>query len=165
MELAILGFGSNAGNRLKNIRAAIRMLALENSLDLISLSRIYETEPWGYKEQKSFLNCAAVFMCKKSPFELLRTIKVAEKKLGRVNRGRWRSREIDIDMLFFGNRILQKKNISIPHPQLSKRNFVLKPLVEIIPEFIHPLLKKSILKLSEISEDNCKVKPVRSLFR
>ncbi len=160
----MLGFGSNAGNRLKNIRAAIKILALKDSMDLISLSGIYETEPWGFKKQKNFLNCAAVFICRTGPFELMKTIKLAEKKIGRVKRDKWRAREIDIDILFFGSRVINKKGVSVPHPYLSKRNFVLKPLVEIIPEFIHPIMKKSILKLSEISRDNCRVKPVKRLF-
>lgn len=160
----MLGFGSNAGNRLRNIKAAIKMLSLHRSLDLISLSGIYETEPWGFSDQKNFLNCAAVFLCRTAPPGLLQLIKLAEKKLGRVKRGKWRAREIDIDILFFGSSIIHNKSVSIPHPHLSKRNFVLRPLVEIIPDFVHPLKRKSVKNLYQISKDKCKVKRVTGLF-
>jgi 2-amino-4-hydroxy-6-hydroxymethyldihydropteridine diphosphokinase len=163
-EYAVLGFGSNAGNRMKNIKEAVKMLALNRAMELISLSQIYETEPWGFKKQKNFLNCAGVFLCRTGPGSLLKNIKTTEKKIGRVTREKWQKREIDIDILFFGSRIITEKGVVIPHPYISERNFVLKPLVEIIPDFVHPVKKKSIYKLSEISRDKCKVKPVKHIF-
>src|SRR5262245_43760392 len=94
MEKAVLGFGSNLRNRLGNISAALKMLSLTKGLDLLASSSVYETEPWGYTRQNNFLNLCAVFLCSLSPEELFKTIKITEKKLGRVYRGKWKAREI-----------------------------------------------------------------------
>src|SRR4030095_1846466 len=158
----ILGFGSNSGTRLRNIEVAVKHISLSNGINVLALSSIYETEPWGYKKQRNFLNCVGVFLCKIGPQELMKTINKIEKSLGRKNRGKWHAREIDIDILFYGKRMYKKNDLKIPHPFLHKRNFVLKPLSELVPGFIHPVLNKNIGYLYNHSDDSCKVKLYRN---
>lgn len=155
--IAVLGFGSNCGNRKSNLKKAIRICSLSRSLDLLKVSSLYETDPWGYKEQKKFLNCAAVFLCRLSPSDLLKFLRDTEIKLGRKQRGLWQPREIDIDILFYSNRIFNKNDLKIPHPRLHLRNFVLTPLVEVIPGFIHPVFKKTVKELYLSGNDSSKV--------
>lgn len=162
MEIIVLGFGSNIGNRFYNIRSAVKTVALSEGFNLLALSDVYETEPWGFKRQHNFLNCCGVFFCRHSPGEALKILKSAEKKLGRRKRDKWQAREIDIDILFYGSRIIKSGKLVIPHPYIKERNFVLKPLVEIIPEFIHPVYRKSIQYLFSHSADKGKVKKFRS---
>ena len=157
----VLGFGSNLGNRLRNLKAAVKEVSLTKGIDFLALSSIYETEPWGYMPQNVFLNCAGIFLCRANPLELIKIIKNIEKKLGRHNREKWRPREIDIDILFYESRIFKNKQLVIPHPLMHQRNFVLKPLVELMPGVIHPKLKKSISSLYLNSKDKGKV----SLFK
>lgn len=163
IEKVVLGFGSNIGRRLRNIEAAVRETALNKGLNILALSSIYETEPWGYKNQRKFLNCAGVYLCRLNPPELVKTIKKIEKKIGRVKRGKWKAREIDIDVLFYGERVYEKKGLVIPHPFIPERNFVLKPLVELMPGFIHPKLDKDIRFLYLHSKDNCTVKLLKEV--
>jgi 2-amino-4-hydroxy-6-hydroxymethyldihydropteridine diphosphokinase len=89
--------------------------------------------------------------------ELFKNLKKIEKKLGKKNRGKWAPREIDIDILFFGNHIIKNKSVKIPHPMIAKRNFVLIPLMELVPDLIHPVLKKKISVLLKTSRDKCSV--------
>lgn len=162
-ELVVLGFGSNKGNRLRNINFAVKSLALRKEMNLLRVSDIYETEPWGFKKQKSFYNCAAVFLCRLTPAELLNLSKITEKRAGRTKNRKWHARELDIDILFFGNTVIHNNRLKIPHPYLECRNFVLKPLVDIIPGYVHPVLKRSVLSLYKSSKDNCKVKEISSV--
>lgn len=161
-EKVVLGFGSNKGNRFQNIKNALEALALNIDLNLLNVSKIYETEPWGYKKQKCFFNCAAVFLCRLEPVELLKLVKRAEIDIGRLANTKWQAREIDIDVLFYGQSVIKSGNLIIPHPYLHQRNFVLKPLVDLIPGYIHPKLNKNIDYLYASSKDICKVKLVRS---
>jgi 2-amino-4-hydroxy-6-hydroxymethyldihydropteridine diphosphokinase len=124
---------------------------------------MYETEPWGFKKQKSFFNCAAVFLCRLAPAKLLSLARITEKKAGRTKGRKWHARELDIDILFYGNSVMHNELLKIPHPYLEYRNFVLKPLVDIIPGYEHPVLKRSILSLYRSSKDNCKVKEINSV--
>jgi 2-amino-4-hydroxy-6-hydroxymethyldihydropteridine diphosphokinase len=161
-ELAVLGFGSNKGNRLRNINFALRTLALNKEMNLLRVSNIYETEPWGFKKQNSFFNCAAVFLCRLTPAELLAAAKLTERKAGRTKSQKWHARELDIDILFYGKQVKRSHWLKIPHPYVECRNFVLKPLIDIIPGYIHPVLERSILSLYKSSKDNCKVKEISS---
>lgn len=158
IEKVVLGFGSNMGSRLSNIQSAIKEISLTKGLNLLAVSSVYETEPWGYKRQNNFLNSCAVFLCKLPPADILKIAKNTEKKIGRVSREKWQAREIDIDVLFYGRRIINSGKLIVPHPYIQERNFVLKPLVELMPGYVHPKLKKSIICLLEDSKDICKVK-------
>lgn len=155
-EKIVLGFGSNKGSRLRNLRNAVKQVALDKNFDMLALSSVYETEPWGYSDQGNFLNCAAVFLCRLSPAKLLKFLKQTEAGLGRINRGKWQAREIDVDVLYYADYIIEKKGLTIPHSQINKRNFVLAPLVELIPGFVDPVHRKTIKRLAELSTDKCR---------
>ena len=163
MEKIVLGFGSNIGNRYHNIQSAVKLVALSEGFNLLALSSVYETEPWGFKHQNNFLNCCGVFLCRYNPAEALKILKSAEKSLGRLKRDKWQAREIDIDILFYGTRIIKNGKLVIPHPYIKERNFVLKPIVEIMPEFIHPVFNKSIQNLYNLSADRGKIKEFRKI--
>ncbi|MCX7877750.1 MAG: 2-amino-4-hydroxy-6-hydroxymethyldihydropteridine diphosphokinase [Ignavibacteria bacterium] len=156
----ILGLGSNKGNRLLSLRKALHILSSDWNLNLLKVSSIYESEPWGEKDQRDFLNCVAVFLCRMNSEELLNFVKDAEIMAGRTVFEKWKEREIDIDILFFGNLIIKKKNLRIPHPHLTERNFVLEPLCEIIPDLVHPENKRSVYYLKLNSKDKSKVKVI-----
>jgi 2-amino-4-hydroxy-6-hydroxymethyldihydropteridine diphosphokinase len=158
IEKVILGFGSNAGNRLNNITSAVKKISYNKDFDLIALSSVYETEPWGYSKQKSFLNCFGVFLCRIDAPELLKFLRKTEISLGRIRREKWHAREIDIDILFYGKSIINKKGLEVPHPMISARNFVLLPLVELVPGLIHPKSGRSIENILAASKDKCKVR-------
>lgn len=147
MALIALGLGSNLGNRLNNLREAI--FYLKNFLKINALSCVYETEPWGVKDQPYFLNACAVFEADKnlSPFKLLSDIKNIERKIGREKNIRWGARKIDIDILFIENMILHSEKLKIPHENLHNRIFVLAPLSDIAPDWVHPVLKMTAREL------------------
>jgi 2-amino-4-hydroxy-6-hydroxymethyldihydropteridine diphosphokinase len=153
----VLGFGSNKGRRFENIKKAVCVLSSSGDFILETVSRVYETEPWGFKKQKKFLNCVAEGTTGLLPEDLFNLIKKTEKEIGRKTGGKWMPREIDIDILFYSNIIMTSENLTIPHPMLHLRNFVLKPLAEITPEKIHPVFKKTISRLLNLTEDSSDV--------
>lgn len=155
---AVLGLGSNKGNRLLNLKKAIRLMALCGKLTLLKVSSLYESEPWGDRNQRDFLNCVVIFLCRVDSIKLLNITRRTELEAGRTSFEKWKEREIDIDILFLDKQIIKTRNLKIPHPYLTERNFVLEPLCEIIPDFIHPERKKSVCYLKLHSKDNCKVK-------
>ncbi len=108
---------------------------------------MYETKPWGELHQDNFINIVVLAETSLSPVELLKRIKCIEQDMGRKETYRWGPRIIDIDILFYDSIILKTEDLIIPHPLLHKRDFVLQPFMELSPEFIHPLLKKSIRNL------------------
>lgn len=165
-ELVVLGFGSNRGRRFDYIKKAVEKLSLSGDFNLIAVSNLYETEPWGFKNQKKFLNCTAAGLTKLVPAGFFRLIKKTERELGRIHRRKWREREIDIDILFYGSEVIKTQKIVIPHPQLHKRNFVLMPLNEIMPAFVHPVLRKTAAQLLRHSKDTTGVSLYhRQLFK
>ena len=153
-----MGLGSNVGNRKRYIIKAIKEISLINGVNIIALSSLYETAPWGLKNQRIFLNCVIVCNCDLTPTELHKQLQAVEKKLGRKKSVKWGPREIDIDILFYGRHIIKKGSLVIPHPMIAERNFVLVPLNEVIPGFIHPVYKKRISTLLKSSKDKNPVK-------
>ena len=148
MHNAFIGIGSNLGSREGNIRTAIRLI--QEKCRILSISSLYETEPVGYREQDWFLNCAIELKTELNPKELLDFLQLTEKKLGRVKTIKNGPRTIDLDILFYGDRIINENNLIVPHPRLHERLFALEPLEEISPGFIHPVLRKSISELHSI---------------
>ncbi len=140
-----LSLGSNIGDRRKNIEKALSELE-KNNIEKIRISSFYETEPVGPK-QRNFYNIAGKFGTSLSPIELLKTLKQIEKRLGRTKTYRWGPRVIDIDILFYGNEIINTKSLIIPHKEIQNRAFVLIPMKEIAPKFIHPKIHKQIITL------------------
>lgn len=147
MNKVFLSIGSNEGNRLKNILLSIMKISQLEDTYIENISSVYESEPYGVKEQNSFLNLVILIQTKLSPRELFENLKMIEKDIGRIYRGRWQPREIDIDILFYDKLIMKEENLQIPHADLHNRVFVLEPFCEIEPEFIHPVLGKSIKEL------------------
>ncbi|MFH1541059.1 MAG: 2-amino-4-hydroxy-6-hydroxymethyldihydropteridine diphosphokinase [Elusimicrobiota bacterium] len=146
MTTIFLGLGSNKGNRKKNILNSIKLLE-ESGQKILQLSSLRETKPYGYKKQNSFLNAVVKLKTKLLPSELLKCCKKIEKKIGRTKNFKWGPREIDIDILFFGKKIIKNKKFTIPHSDLHNRDFVLIPLAEIDKNFVHPVLKKRISEI------------------
>jgi len=142
-----LSLGSNLGERQNNIKQALIML--ENHRDIIILkeSSIYETKPYGVIEQNDFLNIAIKINTSCSPEDLLRKVKWIEKKIGRIQGERWGPRIVDIDILFYHQLVFNSKDLIIPHLDLQNRDFVLVPMVEIAPDFIHPIFNMNMQQL------------------
>ena len=138
---AYLGLGSNLGNREGNLQRACEMLgALEKS-------KIHETEPFGVLDQPKFLNMVCVVETELSPRELLEHCQEIERKIGRQKREKWGPREIDIDILFYGDQVVDEPDLKIPHPGIAEREFVLEPLREIAPDFVHPILGERVVDI------------------
>ncbi|NPA52557.1 MAG: 2-amino-4-hydroxy-6-hydroxymethyldihydropteridine diphosphokinase [Aquificae bacterium] len=151
MTKVFLALGSNVGDKEKNIYNAV--LLLQEKINNVRLANLYTSRPVGVENQPTFINTVLSGYTDLSPFELLNFIKKIEKNLGRKKRYRWGPREIDIDIIFYGNLILDTKVLKIPHPLLQDRDFVLKPLLELEPNFVHPKIKKTIIELySNLSE-------------
>lgn len=142
-----LALGSNMGSRLANLRAVIGNLPPQ--MKVKKKSSVYETPPWGFTEQPSFLNQVVKVETYLTPEALLGHLKRIEIAMGRVPSFENGPRLIDIDILFFDEAIIDTAAIAVPHPRLHKRAFVLVPLAEIAPELIHPVLRKSVNELLE----------------
>jgi 2-amino-4-hydroxy-6-hydroxymethyldihydropteridine diphosphokinase len=147
-----LSLGSNLGNHEENILYAGKILE-ETGFKIKKTSSLYKTSPWGNTDQPYFLNLVLEGETKLSPQRLLKKIETIEKTLGRKKGEKWGPRKIDIDILFYDNKIIKTSNLKIPHPELHKRNFVLIPLKEIAPNLIHPLLKQSVQQMLKEVDD------------
>ena len=147
MTIIYLSLGSNIGNRKKNLEKALTELDKSNIKE-IKISSFYETEPVGPK-QRNFYNIAGKFKTNLKPQELLKTVKQIEEKLGRIKTYHWGPRLIVIDILFYGKQIVKTKNLIIPHKEIINRSFVLVPMNEIAPNFVHPANRKKIKTLEK----------------
>lgn len=141
-----LSLGSNIGDRWAYFSAAINKL--QEKIEDINKSSIYETKPWGKTDQPSFLNMCVSGRTTLEPDQLLRFLKSIEAESGRSHAEKWGPREIDIDILFYEDEILDKDGLKIPHPHIAERAFVLVPLAEVAPDFVHPVLKKTVSELA-----------------
>jgi 2-amino-4-hydroxy-6-hydroxymethyldihydropteridine diphosphokinase len=146
MSTVFIGIGSNLGNREQNCTSAIKLL-IENGLKVTKMSRKYETQPWGVENQPMFINMAIKAETVLEPLNLLTMLKDIESRLGRKPDIRWGPRIIDLDILLYDDIVIKTPELEIPHPGISERVFVLKPLSEIAPDKIHPVLKKKIREL------------------
>ena len=141
-EPVYLALGTNLGDRDANLARA-RELMLSKAL-ILETSPIYITPPWGYEDQPDFLNQVLKVQTRMAPRRLLRFLKKVESKMGRIKTFRNGPRLIDIDILFYGQRVIEENDLCIPHPRLHERAFVLVPLNDIAPDFVHPVLKLSV---------------------
>lgn len=161
MEKVFIALGGNIGNVSRNFEIAIKKIE-EIIGYVIKQSSLYKTEPWGNKNQDDFLNKVMCVETNLNPDEVLKNIIAIEKMMGR-NRNKdnqFAPRTIDIDILFYNGNIINTGNLVVPHPRLHLRNFVLTPLMEIAPGFIHPLFNKTIKDLFKVSKDSSVVNKV-----
>ena len=160
MEVVFLGVGTNLGDREKNLKEAITGIGKYIGR-VVNSSSVYETEPWGFEAEQQFLNIVVKVETELVPSEVLRAILILETKLGRVRSEiQYSSRVIDIDILFYGDEIINSEELKVPHPLLPERKFVLVPLCEIEPELVHPGLKQSVTSLLEKCVDKSEVRKV-----
>ena len=149
MATAYLSLGTNIGNKRRNLITAAALLA-ERVGDILALSDIYETEPWGFESENTFLNAALALRTLLSPLELLDATRLIEIEMGRVEKsnGTYQDRIIDIDILMYDDIVMQTLQLTIPHPLMHKRSFVMEPLAEIAPDVVHPVFHKTIAELA-----------------
>lgn len=163
--------GSNSGNKAYWIEEAAKRLAIRAG-QITARSSFYETEPWGFESPENFLNQVIVYETFLSPEAFLQHALETERDLGRVRLSgapRYTSRNIDIDLLFYDSLVLDLPALTLPHPRLTERRFVLEPLLEILPDWVHPTLKRTIRELYAACPDTSDVKritiPVSGLSR
>jgi 2-amino-4-hydroxy-6-hydroxymethyldihydropteridine diphosphokinase len=149
-HIVYLALGTNLGDRLANLKQAISSLTPQ--LDVKAKSQVYETPPWGFEDQPKFLNQAIRAKTYLDPEPLLKHLKRLEVALGRKESFLNGPRLIDIDILFYDDLVVDKPSLVIPHPRLHERGFVLLPLMDIAPDLVHPVTKKSIREMAESSD-------------
>ncbi|MFQ5735896.1 MAG: 2-amino-4-hydroxy-6-hydroxymethyldihydropteridine diphosphokinase [Thermodesulfobacteriota bacterium] len=139
-----ISIGSNLGDREGNCRRAVALLAGSSEVELAVQSALYETEPWGGVEQGPFVNSVIEVRTGLAPGALLGLLKGMEREMGRTpSAKRWGERVIDLDIVFYGDSVVEAEGLSVPHPRAHERAFVLAPLAEIAPEFVHPVLGRT----------------------
>lgn len=151
---AYLSLGSNLGDRRAYLNCALSGLSAKG--EVAACSAVWETPPWGYTDEKPYLNMACAFLTSLDAFALRRFLENLESACGRREKtpgnGGYAAREIDIDIIFYGSEIIDTPELTVPHPRMEMRNFVLRPLREIAPNFLHPLSGRTV-------EDLCKQSP------
>ncbi len=143
--IVYLGLGANLGDRLDNLQHAIQ--ALPPAVSILRLSSIYETEPWGYRDQPAFLNQVLEGSTDLSPNDLLQYLKQVEREMGRRPTFRYGPRLVDLDILFYGDQVIDQPDLAIPHPRLAERAFVLVPLAELAPGLLHPASRQTVRQM------------------
>lgn len=145
MTRALIGLGSNCGDRGDNIRREVEALDTEDgAIKVLRVSAIYESLPWGVTDQPNFFNGVAEVETRLTPHGLLARLKDIEKELGRRPTRRWADRLVDLDILLFGELVIDEIDLKVPHPYIAERDFVLHPLRELVPEMVHPKLGVAI---------------------
>ena len=138
MAEAFVGIGSNLGDREGQLRTALKVLAAEDGIEVVAVSELRETEPVGLVEQPRFLNGAVRLSTELSPQELLGRLLAIEQRLGRVRKERYGPRTIDLDLLVYGDEVVETPGLTVPHPRLHERRFALEPLAELEPDLVIP---------------------------
>ena len=160
MNKVFLGIGGNLGDRLKNIKTTINLIEEKISKPQ-KVSSIYISEPWGFYHYRYFTNAVVELKTDSNPFEILTTVKDIETIMKRIKTtDNYEGRTMDIDILFYNKEIIKTEHLTIPHPSLHKRLFVLLPLMDIAPKFIHPVFQKNIAKLLQECNDKSKIKKI-----
>ncbi len=160
MKTAFLAFGSNLGDRRETLERARALLGRENEIEVVRESLLYETEPVGGPAgQPFFLNAVAELRTTLSPHQLLSRCQTLEAFFGRERKIPWGARTLDLDILSYGGEVIVDPDLTIPHPRLHERFFVLMPLAEIAPDWRHPLLNKTAAQLCGALSDLSGIRP------
>ncbi len=147
---AYIGLGSNLGDKRANCLKALKMIDQLKDTEVRTVSPFYKTEPVGVEDQQDwYLNGVAQLATTSPPLRLMKELLAIEKELGRERKKRWDSRTIDLDILFYGNMVINEEALKVPHPRLHLRRFVLVPLAELGPDLVHPVFKKTVRELLE----------------
>lgn len=146
MNIVYIAFGSNIGDRGAAIEEALNLIE-QNEMKIVKKSKIYETEPYGYVDQPSFLNGAVEVETNLSCRDVLERLLSIENQIGRVREFKWGPRIIDLDIIFYNNEIFDEEDLKVPHPDMQNRDFVLRPLNDLCPDYVHPVLDKTIGEL------------------
>lgn len=157
MNNVFLIIGGNLGNKEKNLATARNLIGQKTGI-VKELSTIYQTEAWGVLNQPVYYNQIIEILTEMNAGELMKSLLSIEQQMGRIRNERFGARTIDIDILFFNDEIHNTQDVTIPHPRLQERRFVLEPLHEIAPEFVHPVFQKTIAELLNELNDNTAVK-------
>lgn len=161
--IAYIGIGSNLENPLEQCKEAIARLERSPGISVTARSSFYETEPVGITDQAWFVNAAVEVRTSLDPFRLLEALLEIERDMGRVRREKWGPRLIDLDLLFYADRVLDGDNLKIPHPAIPERRFALAPLREIARGYVHPVLKKTVDQLLAELPERPRVRRVADL--
>lgn len=136
MHKAYLSLGGNIGNRRENLNRAVEILSESEGINVTGVSSFYETDPWGFEDQEAFLNIAVEIETSLNPYELLEKCQYVESELKRVRLVHWGPRTIDVDILTYDDYTSQSAELTVPHPRMTERGFVLVPLAELAPELV-----------------------------
>ncbi len=151
---AYIGIGSNQRDAFSNCTVAIDRICASGKIRLLKQSSYYRTEPWGYRDQDDFINLVIKIQTSYTAPELLVFLQSVERELGRVRTKPWGPRTIDLDILFYNNDIFTSSRLTIPHPHIGNRGFVLIPLEEIDPQLLHPVYRKTVTQLLDSLDDS-----------
>ncbi len=153
--------GGNIGNRASYLKMAAEKISMLIG-KITGKSSVYETEPWGFRHETPFFNQLLITDTRLEPDTLLKALKAIEDKLGRIRSDKeYSARTIDIDILFYNDRIIRQSNLIIPHPELHKRRFALEPLAEVNPTLVHPVFKRTVADLLSECADNSSVRKLQ----
>jgi 2-amino-4-hydroxy-6-hydroxymethyldihydropteridine diphosphokinase len=165
MHLATVGVGANQGDRETTIREAFRWLLAQGGNLVKACSSLYETEPFGKTDQEWFLNCVVQIETARELLDFFRVLQEGEALFGRIRQERWGPRTLDLDLLFFDDVVYSDSELTVPHPGIPNRRFVLAPLCEIAPDLVHPSLgEKALVLLDRLVEPSRVVSLGRSPF-
>jgi 2-amino-4-hydroxy-6-hydroxymethyldihydropteridine diphosphokinase len=161
----IIGLGSNMGDRFVYLSRALTMLR-EEAGDIIAVSSVWETEPWGFEADEHFLNMVVVLRTNKHPRQLMQLFRSLEGRMGRKRNkgGMYESRIIDIDILLWENRIISMPGLEVPHPKLADRRFVLEPMSEVAPDAVHPVTGLTVREMLALCDDMSDVRLAEKQF-
>jgi 2-amino-4-hydroxy-6-hydroxymethyldihydropteridine diphosphokinase len=152
-NISYIALGSNKGDRFEHLTRAIQEISKDKNNNIENASSIYETLPYGYKDQGNFYNAVIKIKTGYELIELLDLLKAIERKIGREDSAKWGPREIDLDILFYNSLIYSNERITVPHKEAAKRDFVLIPLSEIAPDLNHPVLNQKICDICIVESE------------
>jgi 2-amino-4-hydroxy-6-hydroxymethyldihydropteridine diphosphokinase len=145
--VAYIGIGSNLGDKILNCKDSIARIDGTSGCEVTACSDLFKTEPEGVAGQQWYVNCVVEVKTERTPRELFDSLMAIELEMGRIRTEKWGSRIIDLDLLIFGEQVLDSPDLVVPHPLLHTRRFVLEPLVQVAPELVHPILNVTIRRL------------------